>query len=75
MRVLDVSQHHVTIVEAFLSKSAFHELEVPQLISITCLWFGQDSLVKHLLVDFQELLLGAINVDQSRNDIVLAALR
>ena len=73
MRLFDVTEHDITLVQALLIEATLHELQVSQLIRVARLWLRQHSVVKHLLVNFEELLLGPINVDQGRYDIVLAS--
>ena len=74
MRLLDISQHHVTLVQAILAEAALHQLQIPQLIRVRGIRLGQDSLVEHLLVDLEELLLGAVDIDEGGDDIVLPSL-
>ena len=62
-------------MQAFLSESALHQFQIPQLIGIRCLRFGQNPLIQHSFVDFQELLLRTVDVDQSRDDVILPSLR
>ena len=74
MTVLDVSQHHVAMVKALLAKATLHQLQIPQLLRIRSIGPAQHALIKHVLVDFEELLLRTVYVDQSGDDIVLAPL-
>ena len=65
VRLLDISQHHVTLVQAILAEAALHQLQITQFIRVACVRFRKDALVKHLLVHFEELFLAAVDVDQS----------
>ena len=75
VRVLDVPQHHIALMQTILAKSALHQLQITQFIRVACVRFRENSLVKHLLVHFEELFLAAVDVDQCGDDVVLAALR
>ena len=65
MRVFDVSQHDIALVETLITETAFHKFQVAQLICVACIRLSEDSLVEHLLVNVKELFLRAIDVDQS----------
>ena len=75
MRVLDVSKHDIALVKTIFTKATLHELQVSQFICIASVRLRKHALIEHLLIDFEELLLAAVNVNQGRYDIVLTTLR
>ena len=62
-------------MKTILTKSTLHELQVTKFISIRGIGLGKDALVEHLFVNFQELFLWSVDIDQGRYYIVLAPLR
>lgn len=61
-------------MKALITEAALHQLEVAQFVRVRSIWLSEDALIEHLLVDFEELFLGTINVDQGRDDIIFSSL-
>jgi hypothetical protein len=61
--LLYVFEHNFTAVETVLAESFLHPLQVLVFLQLNIFKSGKQTLVKHLAVDSQKLLLVAVNID------------